>query len=55
MHEMIRRAKAWGGVGAEASWILEDNDRMNRPLVSLGAQAYRRWRIYDRPIASSTS
>lgn len=55
MHEVIRRAKDWGGIGGEASWILEDNDRMNRPLVSLGAKAYRRWRIYDRPIASSTS
>lgn len=55
MHEVIRRAKEWGGIGGEASWILEDNDRMNRPLVSLGAKAYRRWRIYDRPIASSTS
>ncbi|MGH7616896.1 MAG: GNAT family N-acetyltransferase [Gemmatimonadaceae bacterium] len=51
MHEMVRRAKAFGAVGAEGSWILEDNDKLNRPLTALGATEYRRWRIYDRPIA----
>jgi hypothetical protein len=50
-HEMFRRGREFGGVGAEASWILEDNDRLNRPLQSLGATEYRRWRIYDRAIA----
>jgi hypothetical protein len=51
MHEMVRRGKAYGVTGAEASWILEDNDKLNRPLTALGAKEYRRWRIYDRPIA----
>jgi GNAT superfamily N-acetyltransferase len=51
MHEMVRRAKIYGAVGAEGSWILEDNDKLNRPLAALGAKEYRRWRIYDRPIA----
>jgi GNAT superfamily N-acetyltransferase len=50
VHEMVRRAGAYGAVGAEGSWILEDNDKLNRPLVALGAKEYRRWRIYDRPI-----
>jgi GNAT superfamily N-acetyltransferase len=50
--EMVRRAKTYGMVGAEASWILEDNDKLNRPLESLGAKEYRRWRIYDRPVSS---
>jgi hypothetical protein len=49
--EMFRRGKAFGALGAEASWILEDNDKLNRPLESMGAKEYRRWRIYDRPIA----
>ena len=48
-NEMFERAKAFGFTGAEASWILEDNDKLNRPLTSLGAKEYRRWRIYDRP------
>lgn len=49
-NEMYQRAMRRGLVGAEASWILEDNDKLNRPLVALGAKEYRRWRIYDRPI-----
>jgi hypothetical protein len=50
-NEMFRRGKEIDGVGAEASWILEDNDRLNKPLEAMGAKEYRRWRIYDRPIA----
>jgi len=53
-NEMFERAKAVGFTGAEASWILEDNDKLNRPLISLGAKEYRRWRIYDRPIPNGT-
>ena len=51
-HEMFRRGRAFGAVGAEASWILEDNDKLNRPLEAMGAKEYRRWRIYDRAISS---
>jgi GNAT superfamily N-acetyltransferase len=51
--EMFRRGRARGAVGAEASWILEDNEKLNKPLETLGAKEYRRWRIYDRPIAST--
>jgi hypothetical protein len=48
---MFRRGKEIDGIGAEASWILEDNDRLNKPLEAMGAKEYRRWRIYDRTIA----
>ncbi|HEX3867651.1 MAG TPA: hypothetical protein VHV78_12900 [Gemmatimonadaceae bacterium] len=49
--EMARRGWACGAVSFEASWILEDNDKLNRPLAALGARESRRWRIYDRTIA----
>lgn len=52
-YEMFRRAKEVNLLGAEASWVLEDNDKLNRPLLALGAEEYRRWRIYDRPIATT--
>ncbi|MGH9889360.1 MAG: N-acetyltransferase, partial [bacterium] len=55
MHEVFRRAQTYGATGAEASWVLEDNDKLNRPLVSLGVKEYRRWRIYDRAIATNGS
>ena len=50
-HEMYRRGKEHNKVAGEASWVLEDNEKLNRPLRSMGAQVYRRWRIYDRAIA----
>jgi hypothetical protein len=49
--EMFRRGKAYGGIGAEASWILEDNDALNKPMAAMGAKEYRRWRIYDKGLA----
>jgi GNAT superfamily N-acetyltransferase len=51
--EMFRRGKALGAVGAEASWILEDNEKLTKPLEAMGAREYRRWRIYDRAIPMS--
>ncbi len=47
-HELVRRARAAGMVEAEASWILEDNALMNRPLQAMGGTVYRRWRLYER-------
>lgn len=52
-HELYLRGRAMGATGAEASWVLEDNHLMTKPLEMLGAKAYRRWRLYDRPIADS--
>ena len=49
--EMFRRGKEFGALGAEASWILEDNEKLNKPLEAMGAKEYRRWRIYDRSIS----
>lgn len=51
--EAIRRAKAYGALGAEASWILADNEAMIRPLRRMGLKAYRQWRIYEKPIAAA--
>ena len=42
----FRRGKAYGAIMAEASWILEDNEAINRPLQRLGLQPYRTWRLY---------
>ena len=39
-----------GYTAGEASWILEDNVLMVRPIESLGAKQYKRWRIYDRAL-----
>lgn len=49
-HEVFRRGREFGAVGAEASWILEDNTLMTRPMETMGAKEYRRWRIYDKAL-----
>lgn len=37
----------------EASWLLEDNTAIVAPLEAMGAKAYKRWRIYEKPIGVS--
>jgi len=37
--------------GAEASWILETNDPMNRALVNMTGRMYKRYRLYQQPIS----
>jgi hypothetical protein len=39
-----------GFIGGEASWILEENLEMVRALERMGAIAYKRYRIYERPL-----
>jgi GNAT superfamily N-acetyltransferase len=39
-----------GYVECEMSWVLENNDMMNRPLVMLGAKPYKRYRIYEKAL-----
>ncbi|MGI9417979.1 MAG: hypothetical protein ACR2RA_09095 [Geminicoccaceae bacterium] len=35
----------------EMSWILDDNKPMRRVMESLGAEAYRTYRIFEKPLA----
>jgi len=48
--ETVKRGLAKGFKEAELSWILEDNDLMNRTLVSLGARIYKKYRLYEMNI-----
>lgn len=34
----------------EMSWILENNLEMNKPLIRMGGEAYKRYRLYERAI-----
>jgi GNAT superfamily N-acetyltransferase len=38
--------------GGEMGWILETNTAMNRAMEGMGGKIVRRYRIYDKPIAS---
>jgi hypothetical protein len=39
-----------GYKGGEMSWILENNEPMNRGLQMAGAEIYRTYRVYDLPL-----
>ncbi len=45
--EVFRRGSAKGYKWGEMSWILEDNEMMNRAAQMLGSKVYKRYRIYD--------
>jgi len=45
---IIRKGYYW----CELSWQLEDNDAINRFAASIGARLYRKYRIYEKQIAS---
>jgi hypothetical protein len=48
-HEVMRRGLAMGKIGAEASWLLEDNQLIVKPMRAMGARERMRWRVYERP------
>ncbi len=45
--EIIRRGLKRGYTTGEMSWILEDNDLMNKPARMLGGKVYKTYRIYE--------
>lgn len=49
-YEAARRGKEGGYEGAEASWILDDNEALTTPLKAMGLEPYKRWRIYEKSL-----
>lgn len=47
-YETFRIGTEKGYYQAEMSWILEDNDAMNRALEMMGAKRYKTYRLYER-------
>lgn len=45
--EIVNRAHALGIDLGEASWILEDNEMMNRGALVMGGEAYKKYRIWQ--------
>jgi hypothetical protein len=46
-HEIMRRGQQYGKNGAEASWLLEDNQLIVKPMRAMGARERMRWRVYE--------
>jgi len=48
--ETAKAAAPNGYIWAEASWILENNDAMNRPIKMLDSVVYKKYRVYEKPL-----
>lgn len=49
-NETIERARRKGIAYGEASWILEDNDPMNRACQMMNGEKYKTYRIYEKEL-----
>jgi len=50
MYKAASLARETGFEGAEASWVLDDNEGLVAPMEAMGMHAYKRWRIYDKSL-----
>ncbi len=48
--ETAKRAAAKGYLWAEGSWILENNEPMNRAIQMLGGEVYKTYRMFEKPL-----
>jgi len=49
-YESYRQSKIRGYLRGEASWILENNEPMNRALTMMGGHRYKTYRMYERDL-----
>ena len=54
-HEIMRRGRLHGKNGAEASWLLEDNQLIVKPMRAMGARERMRWRVYERGVGAAVA
>ena len=52
--QLEKNALAQGYEWAETSWQLEDNDAINRFVVSLGGEIYKKYRIFEKKFSDSS-
>ena len=48
--DLIGRAQRRGLIGGEMSWVLEDNEAMNRPIELMGSKKYKTYRAYQKKL-----
>lgn len=50
---LLNNARTLGILRGESSWILEDNALMRQAIERIGAEAYKTYRLYDKPIGAA--
>jgi GNAT superfamily N-acetyltransferase len=48
--KFMEEGLARGYKAGELSWVLENNDLMNRPIQQMGGKPYKVYRMYERPL-----
>lgn len=48
--EIASRGKAKGYIGGECSWVLEDNEAMNKGIEAAGCKLYKTYRVYQKEV-----
>ena len=48
--EVIKRTHEKGYMKGECSWILEDNDGINKGIAATGAALYKTYRLFQKPL-----
>lgn len=49
-YEITKRGLAEGMTWAEASYIVEDNEPMKKPLLNIGGEVYKRYKVMEQDI-----
>jgi len=49
-HKTALAASKKGINNAEMSWILDNNDSMNRPIIAMGGEVYKTYRFYEKAL-----
>ncbi len=49
-YKSARAALGKGMKMGEMSWILDNNDKMNRPIIAMGGEVYKTYRFYEKPL-----
>ena len=49
-YDMIKAGLPAGYENIEMSWILANNDMMNRAIAMLGAKIYKTYRIFEKKL-----
>ncbi len=47
---LMKKAREKGYIGGEASWILENNQMMNRGLKNINSEVYKKYRLYKKEV-----
>jgi GNAT superfamily N-acetyltransferase len=49
-YKSAQAASKKGIISGEMSWILDNNEKMNRPIIAMGGEVYKTYRFYEKSL-----